>query len=112
MAVAMVTDMHHAPQTGQSREPQVLYEKALEITRRLLTDDHPDTAISYNNVADNLNAQGKYAAGPATLREALEINRRLLTDDHPTTALSYDNLACNLDAQGKYLERATNGCVR
>ena len=47
--------------------PSRCYEKALEIRRRLLTDDHPDTAQSYNNVAANLNAQGKYAAGPAAV---------------------------------------------
>ena len=40
---------------------QPLFEKALEIRRRLLTDDHPDTAGSYNDFAYNLNAQGKYA---------------------------------------------------
>jgi hypothetical protein len=33
----------------------------LEINRRLLTDDHPHTAASYHNLADNLYAQGKYA---------------------------------------------------
>ena len=34
-------------------------EKALEINRRLLTDDHPDTAFFYINVAGNLMHQGK-----------------------------------------------------
>ena len=45
---------------GKYAEAQPLFEKALEIRRRLLTDDHPDTATSYDNVAANLNAQGKY----------------------------------------------------
>jgi CHAT domain-containing protein len=79
-----------------------LYEKALEITRRLLTNDHPDTAQSYNNLAVNLAAQGKYAAAQPLFEKALEIRRRLLTDDHPQTATSYTNLATNLNAQGKY----------
>ena len=43
--------------------------EGLEIHRRLLTDDHPDTAVSYNNVAANLNAQGKYAQAQPLLRE-------------------------------------------
>ena len=89
---------------GSTRQAQPLFEKALEIRRRLLTDDHPDTAQSYNNVAANLNAQGKYAAAQPLFEKALEIRRRLLTDDHPDTAQSYNNLAANLNAQGKYLE--------
>ena len=54
--------------------------------RRLLTDDHPHTAVSYNNLAYNLDAQGKYAQAQPLYEKALEIHRRLLTDDHPDTA--------------------------
>ena len=89
---------------GSTPQAQPLFEKALEIRRRLLTDDHPDTATSYNNLAANLNAQGKYAQAQPLYEKALEIRRRLLTDDHPDTAHSYNNLAANLNAQGKYLE--------
>ena len=89
---------------GSTPQAQPLFEKALEIRRRLLTDDHPDTADSYNNLAANLNAQGKYAQAQPLFEKALEIRRRLLTDDHPDTARSYNNLAANLNAQGKYLE--------
>ncbi|MFI5455327.1 MAG: CHAT domain-containing protein [Isosphaerales bacterium] len=45
---------------GKYAQAQPLFEKPLEIRRRLLTDDHPVTAQSYNNLAANLNAQGKY----------------------------------------------------
>ncbi|MGD0044020.1 MAG: tetratricopeptide repeat protein, partial [Isosphaeraceae bacterium] len=83
-------------------QAQPLFEKALEIRRRLLTDDHPDTANTYNNLAYNLNAQGKYALAQPLFEKALEVRRRLLTDDHPLTATSYNNMAMNLNAQGKY----------
>ncbi len=78
--------------------------RRLEIRRRLLTDDHPQTAKSYNSIAYNLNALGQYAQAQPLIEKALEIRRRLLTDDHPDTTQSYDNLAANLKAQGKYLE--------
>jgi tetratricopeptide (TPR) repeat protein len=81
-----------------------LYEKALEIRRRLLTDDHPDTAETYNNLAGNLKEQGKYAAAQPLFEKALTIDRRLLTDNHPTTARIYNNVAHNLDAQGRHAE--------
>ncbi len=89
---------------GKYAAAQPLYEKALEIRRRLLTDGHPDTASSYNNVAANLQAQGKYAAAQPLYEKALEIRRHFLTDDHPDTSRSYHSLAFNLNAQGKYLE--------
>ena len=89
---------------GSTPQAQPLFEKALEIRRRLLTDDHPDTAASYNNLAVNLNAQGKYAQAQPLFEKALEIRRRLLTDDHPDTANSYNNVAYNLNAQGKYAQ--------
>jgi hypothetical protein len=39
---------------GRYAAAQPLCEKALEIRRRALTDDHPDTAQSYNNLAHDL----------------------------------------------------------
>ena len=89
---------------GKYAQAQPLFEKALEIRRRLLTDDHPDAAESYNNVAAALNNLGKSAAAQPLYEKALEIRRRLLTDDHPDTATSYNNLAYNLNAQGKYAQ--------
>jgi tetratricopeptide (TPR) repeat protein len=89
---------------GKYAQAQQLYEKALEISRRLLTDDHPDTAESYNSLAYNLNAQGKYTQAQPLYENALEISRRLLTDDHPHTAIGYNNVAHNLDDQGKYAQ--------
>jgi len=86
---------------GKYARAQPLYEKALEIRRRLLTDDLPETANSYNNLALNLNAQGKYTQAQSLFEKTLEICRRLLTDDHPDTAAAYGNLAVSLNAQGK-----------
>ena len=89
---------------GKYAQAQPLFEHALEIRRRLLTDDHPNTADSYSNLATNLNARGKYAPARPLFEKALEICRRLLTDDHPDTANSYNNVAVSLQHQGKYAE--------
>ena len=77
-------------------QAQPFLEKALEIRRRLLTDDHPETPTATATWAATLNVQGKYAAAQPLYGEGIEINRRLLTDDHPDTANSYDNLARDL----------------
>ncbi len=93
---------HTLTSQGKYAQAQPLYEKALEIDRRLLTDDHAETAGGYFNLACNLLRQGKYGQAQPLLEKALEINRRLLTDDHPATATSYNILANNLQEQGKY----------
>ena len=54
---------------GKYAEAEPLYQKALAIRRKVLGEDHPDTAASYNNVASNLNAQGKYAEAAAAVPE-------------------------------------------
>ncbi len=89
---------------GKYAQAQPLFQKALEIRRRLLTDDHPETAESYNNVAGSLDYQGKYSQAQPLYEKALDIRRGLLTDEHPDTATSYDDVAYNLNAQGEHTQ--------
>jgi tetratricopeptide (TPR) repeat protein len=89
---------------GRYREAQPLYQQALDIRRKVLGEDHADTASSYNNVAYNLNAQGQYAQAQPLYQKALEIRRKVLGEDHPDTAQSYNNVAYNLDSQGRYAQ--------
>jgi CHAT domain-containing protein len=67
----------------------------------VLGPKHPHTALSYNNLARNLNAQGKARDAEPLFRQALAIREEVLGPKHPATAASYNNLAYNLDAQGK-----------
>jgi len=89
---------------GKYADAQALCEKALEIRRRLLTDDHPLTADSYDKVAANVNDLGEYAVAQPLYDKALQITRRVFGDDHPITATEYDGLAVNLMFQGKFAE--------
>jgi CHAT domain-containing protein/tetratricopeptide (TPR) repeat protein len=89
---------------GKYALAQPLFEKALEINRGLLGDDHPYTALGYNNLAGNLDARGKYAEAEPLLRKALAISLKALGEGHPDTATNYNDLAANLESQGKYAE--------
>ncbi|PUB72155.1 MAG: hypothetical protein DBP03_18505 [gamma proteobacterium symbiont of Ctena orbiculata] len=89
---------------GRYKEAEPLVRKTLEINQRVLGEDHPDTAASYNNLAYNLKTQGRYEEAEPLYRNALEICQRVLGEDHPDTATSYNNLAYNLHAQGRYEE--------
>ena len=49
------------PRAGIEATLSLGHRKALAICRKVLGEEHPFTAASYSKVADNQNAQGKYA---------------------------------------------------
>ena len=79
-----------------------LYQNAFDIRRELFGEKHPDTALSYNNVAANLAAQGKHAEAVPLLRQ--ESTRHLpggVQQASPHGQL-LQHVAMNLNDQGKY----------
>jgi CHAT domain-containing protein/tetratricopeptide (TPR) repeat protein len=89
---------------GRHAQAQPLYEKALDVRRKALGEDHPYTAASYNNLAFSLQAQGKYPEAQPLFEKALAIWRNALGEDQPLTATGYNNVAFNLKSRGKYAE--------
>ena len=92
---------------GRYGEAEPRLKQALEIHRRVLGDDHPATATSFNNLALLYRAQGRYGEAEPLFQKALAIRRRILGDDHPDTASSLNNLAELYRAQGRYGEAET-----
>ncbi len=76
-------------------------EQAVEIRRRELGDEHPDTLNSINSLGALLDGQGNLDEAEPLLREALEISRRELGNGHPSTLTSINNLGLLLYSQGK-----------
>ncbi|MDB9521957.1 tetratricopeptide repeat protein [Dolichospermum circinale CS-1225] len=89
---------------GKYSEAEPLLLDALEMRKRLFTNDHPDVASSLNNLAILYKNQGKYSKAEFLYLEALEMRRRLFTGDHPAVATSLNNLAVLYKNQGKYSE--------
>jgi CHAT domain-containing protein/tetratricopeptide (TPR) repeat protein len=81
-----------------------LHRQALAIRIKVLGEEHPDTATSYNKLAGNLNVQGQHAEAQALCEKALAIWRKVLGEEHPDTAACYSNLAANLFGQSKPAE--------
>ena len=77
---------------------------ALEIRRKLLGDDHPETVESVTVVALLLQYQGNFAEAEPLYRDAIARSRRLLGTDHPDTLHRMFNLASLLQDQGKFAE--------
>ena len=55
--------------------------------------DHPDLALSYNNVDGTYSSLGKHQEAVNYHRKALAIWEKVLPDDHPDLACSYNNIA-------------------
>ena len=87
---------------AQARTGEIIWRNALSFLDENLGEDHRDTATSYNNIAFNLDDQGRYDEAEPLYRKALEIRTRVLGEEHPDTAKSYGNFAANLNAQGQY----------
>ncbi|MDG2032135.1 MAG: tetratricopeptide repeat protein, partial [Phycisphaerales bacterium] len=83
------------------------YHEALEKSRRMLGEEHPDTLISISNMGFLLSAQGKLAEAEPYYREALEKFRRVLGEEHPDTLVSISYTGVLLRAQGKLAEAET-----
>jgi tetratricopeptide (TPR) repeat protein/CHAT domain-containing protein len=82
-------------------DAQRLCQKALTIRRKVLGEEHPDTATSYNNVASCLSRQGQHGKALPLYEKALAIYRKVLGEEHPKTAAGYGNVASCLNSQGR-----------
>jgi tetratricopeptide (TPR) repeat protein len=74
-------------------EAKPYYERALAIREKVLGPEHPDTAMSLNNLAHLLQAQGDLAGARPLHERALAIREKVLGPEHPDTATSLNNLA-------------------
>jgi len=83
-------------------EAEPLLKKCLEIRERILGEDHLDTAYGLNNLASNLESQGRYGEAEPLLKRSLEIREQILGEEHPDTANSLNSLASVLNSQGRY----------
>ena len=66
--------------------------------------DHPDVAVSLNNLAELYWAQSRYPDAEPLLKRSLSIREKVLGPDHPDVATALSNLAGQYWAQGRYPE--------
>jgi serine/threonine protein kinase len=83
---------------------QSLDQRAMEIRRRVLGPENPDTLRTVSNLAIVLQHEGDYAEAEKLDRETLDIRRRVLGPEHPDTLRSMINLATVLYHEGHYAE--------
>jgi eukaryotic-like serine/threonine-protein kinase len=75
-----------------STEAQPQLERAVDLRKRVLGLDHPDTLTSMDELGVLYNLQGKYAAAEALLAQVLAARQRLLGSDHRDTLATMSDL--------------------
>jgi tetratricopeptide (TPR) repeat protein len=76
--------------------------KAMEIRAELLGENHPDYAISLNNLGRLYQSMGDYAKAEPLYRSALMIRKQTLGENHPDYSNSLNNLATLYDDMADY----------
>jgi len=61
------------------------------LRKRLLGDNHPDVALSLNNLARLYDSQGRYTEAEPLLLEAIKIATQVLGDNHPDSQTIMEN---------------------
>src|SRR4051794_2538722 len=61
--------------------------------RELLGEQHPDTLVAMNNLAQTLEAQGDLARARQLQEQVVAASRELLGEQHPSTLTAMNNLA-------------------
>jgi eukaryotic-like serine/threonine-protein kinase len=80
------------------------YERALEIDRRILGDDHPRIAMRLSNLADIAQSTGDLKLAETLLRDAIRRDEKAYGDVHPETGAAQGNLGLLLQGEGRMTE--------
>jgi non-specific serine/threonine protein kinase/serine/threonine-protein kinase len=88
-------------------ETRSLAGQCLEISRRVLGEDHPVTVKALCSSADLLSHQGKHDEAERVCRQVLEVRRRDLGAEHRLTLQVMNSLAVELLFREQFLEAET-----
>ncbi len=87
---------------GQYQKAEPLYLKVVKIFEKILGEEHPHTASSYNNLAELYRNIGEYQKAEPLYLKALNIREKILGEEHPDKATIYNNLAGLYLSMGQY----------
>jgi hypothetical protein len=73
----------------------------MQATKRVFSNEHPDTLTSMANLALTYNDQGRWKEAEELGVQAMETRKRVLSKEHPDTLLSMYNLTSTYSNQGQ-----------
>jgi hypothetical protein len=62
--------------------------QVLETSKRVLTDEHPDTLISMHNLASTLQSQARHEEAHALMERCFQLREQVLGGQHSDAPLS------------------------
>jgi serine/threonine protein kinase/tetratricopeptide (TPR) repeat protein len=89
---------------GDNQAAEVHFERARQIRRERLGEEHPETLYSMGNVAVVYHRQDRYDEAEALCVETLELSRRVLGEEHPQTLDAMNLLGHVYMKQGRHDE--------
>jgi non-specific serine/threonine protein kinase/serine/threonine-protein kinase len=89
---------------GLYAKAEPLLARSVEIRRRVLGADHPDTLQSMDSLAVFYEQAGRYDEAEKLQAETVAGRRRVLGENHPLTLESKDELGAVYESQGRYPE--------
>jgi len=89
---------------GLYPESESLFNRTLEIRRRILGPRSQDTLKSTQDLAMLLDEESRYPEAEKLLRETLDVQRHVLGPEHHDTLKSMSDLATVLSDEGRYPE--------
>jgi DNA-binding winged helix-turn-helix (wHTH) protein/tetratricopeptide (TPR) repeat protein len=90
--------------SGDYVQARVLLERALAIREEVLGPEHPDTAMSLNDLGFAVEHQGGLVEARSFYERALAINEKVLGPEHPATAWSLHDYSLLLLRVGDLVE--------
>ncbi|HEY0432133.1 MAG TPA: tetratricopeptide repeat protein, partial [Pyrinomonadaceae bacterium] len=94
----------HLESRARYEEAEPLLEQALELEQKILGPEHPDVALSMNNLAMLYFSQGRYDDAEPLLLHSLELYQKAFGEEHSNVAMGLNNLAEVYRIQGRYEE--------
>jgi tetratricopeptide (TPR) repeat protein len=85
-------------------DAEPLNKRSLAIREKALGPDHPDVAISLNNLAALYFKQGRYVDSEPLFKRSLAIWEKALGPHHPNIAKSLNHLTELYWSQGRYAD--------
>jgi serine/threonine protein kinase/tetratricopeptide (TPR) repeat protein len=80
------------------------YERALQVDRRVLGDDHPRVAMRLNNLAVVAQNIGDLKLAESLYRDAIRRDEQVYGDQHPETGAALGNYGLLLQREGRLAE--------
>ncbi|MFB2882394.1 tetratricopeptide repeat protein [Floridanema aerugineum] len=91
-------------QQGKYAEAIPLAQRSLAIREKALGSEHPDVALSLNNLAALYEQMGNYAQAEPLYQRSLAILEKVLGSEHPDVAGSLNNLGLLYRRMGNYAQ--------